>query len=197
MFGLTPFRSNYYVSAYDPFKEMEEFERRFFGQRTPAMKTDIRETENAYILESDLPGFSREDIHAEIKNGYLTIRAERKTGICLIHAEDRFDGSTYTKHRTQLSSIHEIQANIFKKALDYRNSMITKVDTWEEFQQVLNEKGGFISAHWDGTPETEQAIKDATKATIRCIPMDVVEEEGTCVFSGKPSKFRVLFAKSY
>lgn len=79
MFGLTPFRSNFYVSAYDPFKEMEEFERRFFGQRTPAMKTDIRETENAYILESDLPGFSREDISAEIKNGYLTIRAERKS----------------------------------------------------------------------------------------------------------------------
>ena len=79
MFGLTPFRSNYYVSAYDPFKEMEEFERRFFGQRTPAMKTDIRETENAYILESDLPGFSREDIHAEIKDGYLTIRAEHKS----------------------------------------------------------------------------------------------------------------------
>jgi HSP20 family protein len=79
MFGLTPFRSNFYVSAYDPFKEMEEFERRFFGQRTPALKTDIRETENAYILESDLPGFSREDIRAEIKNGYLTIRAERKS----------------------------------------------------------------------------------------------------------------------
>ena len=78
MFGLTPFRSNY-VSAYDPFKEMEEFERRFFGQRTPAMKTDIRETENAYILESDLPGFSREDIHAEINDGYLTIRAEHKS----------------------------------------------------------------------------------------------------------------------
>lgn len=79
MFGLTPFRSNYYVSAYDPFKEMEEFERRFFGQRTPAMKTDIRETENAYILESDLPGFSREDIHAEIKDGYLTIRADHRS----------------------------------------------------------------------------------------------------------------------
>lgn len=93
--------------------------------------------------------------------------------------------------------LDEIQHNIFQKALDYRNSMITKVDTWEEFQEVLNTKGGFISAHWDGTPETEQAIKDAAKATIRCIPMDVVEEEGACVFSGKPSKFRVLFAKSY
>ena len=93
--------------------------------------------------------------------------------------------------------LDEIQANIFQKALDYRNSMITKVDTWEEVQQVLNEKGGFILAHWDGTPETEQAIKDATKATIRCIPMDVVPEEGKCVFSGKPSPYRVLFAKSY
>ena len=79
MFGLTPYRSNFNVSAYDPWKEMEEFERRFFGQRTPSMKTDIRETENAYILESDLPGFSREDIHAEIKDGYLTIRAEHKS----------------------------------------------------------------------------------------------------------------------
>lgn len=79
MFGLTPFRSNYYVSAYDPWEEMEEFERRFFGQRTPCLKTDIRETESSYILEADLPGFSREDIRAEIKNGYLTIRAERKS----------------------------------------------------------------------------------------------------------------------
>ena len=91
----------------------------------------------------------------------------------------------------------EIQQNIFRKALDYRNSMITKVDTWDEFVDVLENKGGFISAHWDGTVETEVAIKDATKATIRCIPMDAVEEEGKCVFSGKPSHRRVLFARSY
>ena len=78
MFGLTPYTRNFYVASYDPFKEMEEFERRFFGQRTPALKTDIREVENAYILDCDLPGFAREDIKAEIKNGYLTIRAERK-----------------------------------------------------------------------------------------------------------------------
>ena len=71
--------------------------------------------------------------------------------------------------------------------------MITKVDTWDEFVDVLENKGGFISAHWDGTVETEVAIKDATKATIRCIPMDAVEEEGKCVFSGKPSHRRVLF----
>ena len=91
----------------------------------------------------------------------------------------------------------EIQQNIFRKALDYRNSMITKVDTWDEFVDVLENKGGFISAHWDGTPETEEQVKNETKATIRCIPMDAVEEEGKCVFSGKPSHRRVLFARSY
>ena len=93
--------------------------------------------------------------------------------------------------------LEEIQANIYKKALDYRNSMITEVNSWEEFVDVLENKGGFISAHWDGTVETEVAIKEATKATIRCIPLDAKPEEGKCVFSGKPSSCRVLFAKSY
>ena len=91
----------------------------------------------------------------------------------------------------------EIQANIYRKALAYRDSMITRVDTWEEFKRVLDEKGGFVSAHWDGTAETEVAIKEATKATIRCIPVDAPDEEGVCVFSGKPSHRRVLFARSY
>ncbi len=93
--------------------------------------------------------------------------------------------------------MEEIQHNIFRKALDYRDSMITKVDTWDEFVDVLENKGGFISAHWDGTVETEVAIKEATKATIRCIPLDAVEEEGKCIFTGKPSHRRVLFARSY
>ncbi len=93
--------------------------------------------------------------------------------------------------------LDEIQKGIFEKALNFRNSMITRVDTWDEFCRVLDEKGGFISAHWDGTVETEVAIKEATKATIRCIPLDVEEEEGTCIFSGKPSHHRVLFARSY
>lgn len=91
----------------------------------------------------------------------------------------------------------DIQENIYRKAQTFRDSMITKVDTWEEFKRVLDEKGGFLSAHWDGTPETEVAIKDATKATIRCIPIDAPDEEGTCIFSGKPSHRRVLFARSY
>ena len=93
--------------------------------------------------------------------------------------------------------LDQIQDNIFQKALNYRNSMITEVNSWEEFIDVLDIKGGFVSAHWDGTPETEVAIKEATKATIRCIPLDAKPEEGKCIFTGKPSKCRVLFARSY
>ncbi len=77
MFDLMPFEGGS-MTAYDPWKEMEDFEKRFFGRNMPAFKTDIKETENAYVLEADLPGYAKEDIHAEIKNGYLTIRAERK-----------------------------------------------------------------------------------------------------------------------
>ncbi len=91
----------------------------------------------------------------------------------------------------------EIQSGIFEKAHNFRNEMTTRVDTWDEFKRVLDEKGGFLLAHWDGTPETEEAIKEATKATIRCIPLDAPEEEGTCIFSGKPSHRRVLFARAY
>jgi len=93
--------------------------------------------------------------------------------------------------------LNDIQENIYKKAFDYRTKMTTKVDTYGEFIEVLQNKGGFISAHWDGTSETEQRIKDETKATIRCIPFDQVPEEGICVYSGNPSKGRVLFALSY
>ncbi|MDO5970077.1 proline--tRNA ligase [Flavivirga aquimarina] len=91
----------------------------------------------------------------------------------------------------------EIQESLFNKALDFRNTHITEVDTFEEFKNVLETKTGFISAHWDGTNETEEKIKELTKATIRCIPIDMKEIEGVCVYSGKPSKGRVLFAKAY
>jgi len=93
--------------------------------------------------------------------------------------------------------LKEMQDAIFNKALDYRNDHITEVNTFDAFKAVLETKGGFVSAHWDGTEETEEEIKNATKATIRCIALDVKEEEGVCVFSGKPSKRRVLFAKAY
>ncbi|WP_300829449.1 proline--tRNA ligase [uncultured Rikenella sp.] len=91
----------------------------------------------------------------------------------------------------------DIQQGIYDKALKFRDTMITRVDTYDEFKRVLEEKGGFLLAHWDGTPETEEQIKAETKATIRCIPVDAPEEEGTCIVSGKPSHRRVLFAKAY
>jgi prolyl-tRNA synthetase len=93
--------------------------------------------------------------------------------------------------------LEEIQLNLFNKAKAYRDSHITRVDTFEEFEKVLDEKGGFVAAHWDGTAETEEQIKDRTKATIRCIPLDNPQEAGTCVLTGKPSKERVLFARAY
>ncbi|TQD33640.1 proline--tRNA ligase [Haloflavibacter putidus] len=91
----------------------------------------------------------------------------------------------------------EIQNNLYQKALDFRESNTTEVDTFEEFKKILKEKPGFISAHWDGTDETEQKIKELTKASIRCIPFDAEKEEGKCVLTGKPSSQRVLFAKAY
>ena len=93
--------------------------------------------------------------------------------------------------------LETIQNDLFDKALNYRNSHITEVNDFEEFKQVLDNKGGFVSAHWDGTAATEEKIKDITKATIRCIPLDAMEEAGTCVFTGNPSLKRVLFAKAY
>lgn len=90
-----------------------------------------------------------------------------------------------------------IQENLFLRAKTYRDNHITNVNSWEEFKDVLENKTGFISAHWDGTSETEEKIKQETKATIRCIPFDAAEESGSCVFSGSPSKKRVLFAKAY
>lgn len=93
--------------------------------------------------------------------------------------------------------LEQIQQNIYQKALDFRTDMTHKADSWEEFIDLLENKGGFIAAHWDGTPETEQAIKDKTKATIRCIPIDNVQEAGKCILSGQPSSQRVLFARAY
>lgn len=93
--------------------------------------------------------------------------------------------------------LDEIQESIYQKALSFRDSHTTKVDTYEEFKQVLEEKTGFVSAHWDGTTETELLIKEETKATIRCIPLDAAEEEGVCIRTGKPSSRRVLFARAY
>jgi len=93
--------------------------------------------------------------------------------------------------------LEEIQTNIYQKAFNFRAENTTEVDTYDEFKRLLDEKPGFISAHWDGTSETEQRIKDETKATIRCIPLNNKQEEGKCILTGNPSTQRVLFARAY
>ncbi len=96
-----------------------------------------------------------------------------------------------------LNLLDNIQKNLFQKALAFKENNTQQVDTWEEFCDVIENKAGFISAHWDGSPETEQQIKEETKATIRVIPLDAKPEKGKCVFSGKPSHKRVIFARAY
>ncbi len=112
-----------------------------------------------------------------------------------------------TKEKTSVSldglanSVHvllnDIQENIYNKAKIFRDNNITKADSWEEFIKILDDKGGFVSAHWDGTAETEDKIKELTKATIRCIPLNNKQEEGKCILTGNPSPERVLFARAY
>jgi len=112
---------------------------------------------------------------------------------------------TLTKEITPIDSLEtkvdnllkEIQESIYKKALDFRTANTISVDTYKDFKEHIEKKSGFILAHWDGTAETEEKIKQETKATIRCIPLDEKEEHGTCIYSGKPSKQRVLFGIAY
>jgi prolyl-tRNA synthetase len=104
-----------------------------------------------------------------------------------------FDG--LSQHIEQL--LLDIQNNLYQRAKAFREEKTTRADTWDEFVKVLDDKGGFVAAHWDGTPETEEAIKEKTKATIRCIPLNNVQEEGQCILTGKPSTQRVLFARAY
>ena len=93
--------------------------------------------------------------------------------------------------------LEEIQSNLFERAKQYRDEHITKAESWDEFVQILDTKAGFVAAHWDGTPETEEKIKELTKATIRCIPLNNEQEVGKCILSGNPSTQRVLFARAY
>ncbi len=93
--------------------------------------------------------------------------------------------------------LEDIQQNIFNKALAFRNEHITNADSWDEFVKLLDDKGGFVAAHWDGSAETEEKIKEQTKATIRCIPLDNKQVDGSCILTGKPSTQRVLFARAY
>ena len=112
---------------------------------------------------------------------------------------------TLTKETVSISNIDEvvdsllkeIQQSIFNRALEYRKEHTTEVDSYDEFKSVLDKKGGFVKAHWDGTSETEDKIRTETKATIRCILLDEKNEVGNCIYSGKPSSKKVVFAKAY
>lgn len=101
----------------------------------------------------------------------------------------------FAQHIQQL--LEDIQQNLFNRAKSYRDEHITPANTWDEFVQTLDTKGGFVAAHWDGTPETEEKIKELSKATIRCIPLNNTQEAGACILTGKPSTQRVLFARAY
>ncbi len=125
----------------------------------------------------------------DIENGTVEI-ARRDTGEK--HTYSFTDLSTKVEHL-----LEQIQSNIYQKALDYRDEHITRANTWDEFVDVLENKTGFVSAHWDGTSETELKIKEKTKATIRCIELNAHAEEGKCILTGNPSHKRVLFAKAY
>ncbi len=125
----------------------------------------------------------------DLENGQVEI-ARRDTGEKSSHNLE-----SVADHIENL--LEEIQNNLFNRALKFRDEHITRVDTFEEFKSILESKGGFLSAHWDGTTETEVKIKELTKATLRCIPLDAEAEEGKCILTGKPSGKRVLFAKAY
>jgi prolyl-tRNA synthetase len=127
----------------------------------------------------------------DLENG--TIELARRDTL----TKETFDLSTQPITEKITGLLDEIQESIYRRALDFRSSVTTEVNSWEEFKQVLEEKGGFLSAHWDGTSATEEKIKELTKATIRCIPLDRSEEAGSCVFTGSPSVGRVYFAKAY
>jgi len=117
--------------------------------------------------------------------------ARRDTGV-----KELFDLESNLADKVE-ALLDEIQSSIYQKAFDFRAENTTEVDTYDDFKKVLDGQGGFVSAHWDGTSETEDKIKTETKATIRCIPLDRKEEAGVCIYSGKPSAGRVLFAKAY
>jgi prolyl-tRNA synthetase len=125
----------------------------------------------------------------DIENGTVEI-ARRDT-------KEKYSVSLTHIDKTIEALLDTIQHDIFQKALNYRNDHITPANTYQEFKELLDGKAGFIAAHWDGTPETEEKIKEETKATIRCIPLNNTLEDGVCIYSGKPSTQRVLFARAY
>jgi prolyl-tRNA synthetase len=153
------------------------------------------------IDEKNRPGFKFAEY--EMKGVPIRIglgKRDIENGVAEVARRDTKEKTSMSLDEIELSIadlLNDIQNNLFNRAKAYRDNHITEVNSYDEFKDILENKGGFVSAHWDGSSETEIQIKEDTKATIRCIPLDVKFEEGRCVFSGKPSKHRVLFAKAY
>lgn len=151
--------------------------------------------------EKNRPGFKFADY--EMKGVPIRIGLGRRdidAGVVEVARRDTKEKASYPMDGIDVTIqnlLNDIQQNLFNRAKAYRDSHITKVDSYSEFKELLETKGGFLSAHWDGTTESELKIKEETKATIRCIPLEIEEEDGVCIYSGKPSKYRVLFAKAY
>lgn len=173
-------------------------------ERATAIATDLRSKGVRVKIDTDdqnRPGFKFAEYEKlgipvrlglgarDVENGTIEV-ARRDT-----KEKASVDITTITDHIVKL--LDDIQANMLERARAYRDEHITPVDTWDEFVRLLDEKGGFLSAHWDGTGETEELIKTETKATIRCIPLNNPQEAGTCIKTGKPSTQRVLFARAY
>lgn len=164
-----------------------------FRKRGISVKFDDRDTfrPGAKFAEYELKGVPVRIAlgHRDLENN--TVEVARRDTL----QKETISQDQLIEYVSQL--LEDIQENLFKRALDFRNHHITPVNSFEEFKGVIENKGGFVAAHWDGTEETEEKIKELTKATIRCIPNDAIEEAGTCVFTGKISSKRVLFAKAY
>lgn len=158
-----------------------------------SVKYDDRDTQR--------PGFKFAEYELKGVPVRIAIGArDMENGTVEIARRDTREKQTVTQEGLEIfipQLLEDIQNNIFQKALAFREANITKADSYDEFKTLLDEKAGFISAHWDGTPETEQKIKEETKATIRCIPLNNPLEDGVCIYSGKPSTQRVLFARAY
>lgn len=164
-----------------------------FRKRGISVKFDDRDTfrPGAKFAEYELKGVPVRIAlgHRDLENN--TVEVARRDTL----QKETISQDQLIEYVSQL--LEDIQENLFKRALDFRNHHITPVNSFEEFKDVIENKGGFVAAHWDGTEETEEKIKELTKATIRCIQNDAIEEAGTCVFTGKISSKRVLFAKAY
>ncbi|TKC06109.1 proline--tRNA ligase [Pedobacter frigoris] len=151
--------------------------------------------------DSQRPGFKFAEYELKGVPVRLAIGArDMENGTVELARRDTREKQTVTQDGLEIfipQLLEDIQQNIFSKALNFRQDHITEANSYDEFKELLDGKAGFISAHWDGTPETEQKIKEETKATIRCIPLENKLEDGVCIYSGKPSTQRVLFARAY